>query len=389
MNSTVTHLILHDCKIAYAITDRNLNVVEVGGAVGIFHDDHKTCLGRSLVDLVPELVGSEVVLAEILAGELPRYQLSLVNRETADGRTVYLTMVDLPHRDRAGQIAGFVHWVEDVTEMGTLTQHFRHQRNELRLLRDRLARQNLELTELSDQLRNLNVELEQRVAERTAELRTTIERVQQEIADRKRAEEALQHNLETLHRVLEETIQAVAFTVEIKDPYTAGHQRRVAQLACAIAKDMGLPEEQIEGIYMAGLVHDIAKINVPGEILSKPGRLSPFELGIIQVHPQAGHDILKTVEFPWPIAQIVLQHHERINGSGYPQGLKGDQILIQARILSVADVVVAMASHRPYRPALGVDEALEEILQNRDILYDPQVVDTCLRLFTEKGFVLE
>jgi HD-GYP domain-containing protein (c-di-GMP phosphodiesterase class II) len=189
--------------------------------------------------------------------------------------------------------------------------------------------------------------------------------------------------------VLEETIQAVAFTVEIKDPYTAGHQRRVAQLACAIAKDMGLPEEQIEGIYMAGLVHDIAKINVPGEILSKPGRLSPFELGIIQVHPQAGHDILKTVEFPWPIAQIVLQHHERINGSGYPQGLKGDQILIQARILSVADVVVAMASHRPYRPALGVDEALEEILQNRDILYDPQVVDTCLRLFTEKGFVLE
>jgi HD-GYP domain-containing protein (c-di-GMP phosphodiesterase class II) len=252
-----------------------------------------------------------------------------------------------------------------------------------------LARQNLELTELSDQLRNLNVELEQRVAERTAELRTTIERVQQEIADRKRAEEALQNSLETLQRVLEETIRAVAFTVEIKDPYTAGHQRRVAQLACAIAKEMGLPEEQIEGIYMAGLVHDIAKINVPGEILSKPGRLSRFEIGIIQGHPQAGHDILKTVEFPWPIAQIVLQHHERINGSGYPQGLTGDQILMEAKILGVADVVAAMASHRPYRPALGMDEALEEISQNRGILYDPQVVDACLRLFTEKGFVLE
>ena len=389
MKPTVAHLILQDCKIAYAITDRDLNVVEVGGVVGIFHDDHKTCLGRSLLDLVPELVGNEVMLAEILAGDLPRYQLSLVNRETADGRTVYLTMVDLPHRDRAGQIAGLVHWVEDVTEMGTLTQQYRQQRNELRLLRDRLARQNLELTELSDQLRNLNVELEQRIAERTAELRTTIEQVQQEIADRKRAEEALQHSLRTLRRVLEGTIQAVALTVEIRDPYTAGHQRRVTQLACAIAKEMGLLEERIEGIYMAGLVHDIGKISVPGEILNKPGRLSRLEFGMIQGHPQIGHDILKTVEFPWPIAPIVLQHHERINGSGYPQGLTGDQILIEARILGVADVVEAMASYRPYRPALGMNEALEEISQNRGTLYDPQVVDTCLRLFTEKGFVLE
>jgi len=181
----------------------------------------------------------------------------------------------------------------------------------------------------------------------------------------------------------------VALTVEVKDPYTAGHQRRVGNLARAIANEMGLPQEQIEGIRMAGLIHDLGKISIPAEILSKPGRLSDFEWGMIKMHPQVGYDILGEIEFPWPVAQMVLQHHERMDGSGYPQGLAGEDILLEAKILGVADVVEAMASFRPYRPARGLDKALEEISQNRGGLYDPEVVDVCLKLFTEKGFAFE
>lgn len=181
----------------------------------------------------------------------------------------------------------------------------------------------------------------------------------------------------------------MASVVEIKDPYTAGHQKRVTRLASAIAEELGLPKEQIEGIRIAGLIHDIGKVSIPAEILSKPGRITDLEFSVIKTHSQAGYDILKTIEFPWPIAQIVLQHHERLNGSGYPQGLSGEEILLEARILGVADVVEAMASHRPYRPALGIDKALEEITQNRGILYDARVAEACLKLFADKGFTLE
>jgi hypothetical protein len=212
----------------------------------------------------------------------------------------------------------------------------------------------------------------------------------QNLAERKRTERELQRSLEKLQVTLEGTVRALASAVEMRDPYTAGHQREVTRLACAIANEMGLPEAQIEGIRMAGLIHDIGKINVPAEILSKPGILTGLEFGLIKTHPQVGSDILNgTIEFPWPIAQIVLQHHERMDGSGYPQGLSGEEILLEARILGVADVVEAMASHRPYRPALSINKALEEISQNRDVLYDPEVVDACLKLFTEKGFKLE
>jgi putative nucleotidyltransferase with HDIG domain len=178
----------------------------------------------------------------------------------------------------------------------------------------------------------------------------------------------------------------MAFTGEIRDPYTAGHQQRVAKLACAIAQEMGLPEEQIQGIRVAGTLHDIGKIYVPGEILSKPGQLRKNELNLIKDHAEVGYDLLKTIEFSWPVAQVVLQHHERMDGSGYPEGLSGDDILIEARIMGVADVIEAMASHRPYRPALSVEKALLEIIQKKDKLYDPQVVDACLKLFSEKQF---
>ncbi|MBW2039217.1 MAG: PAS domain S-box protein [Deltaproteobacteria bacterium] len=213
--------------------------------------------------------------------------------------------------------------------------------------------------------------------------------VNRDITERKRAEEELQQSFEKLKRVLEQTVNALASAVETRDPYTAGHQQRVANLACAIAKEIGLSGEQVEGIRMAAIIHDIGKIYIPAEILSKPGRLTEIEFKIIKTHPQIGYDILKTIEFSWPIAQMVHQHHERMDGSGYPQGLSGEEITIEARILAVADVVEAMASHRPYRPAHGIDSALEEISQNRGVLYDPEVVDACLRLFIEKGFKLE
>jgi putative two-component system response regulator len=207
--------------------------------------------------------------------------------------------------------------------------------------------------------------------------------------EREKAEAELRQSFEKLRSAMEGTIQAMALTAEMRDPYIAGHQRRVAQLACAIAKEMGLPEEQIEGIRMAGIIHDIGKIYVPGEILSRPSQLTEIEFSLIKTHAKVGYDILRTIDFPYPVAQIVFQHHERMDGSGYPSGLRGQEILIEARVLGVADVVEAIASHRPYRPALGIDKALEEISQKRGILYDPTVVDACLKLFTEKAFKFE
>lgn len=202
-----------------------------------------------------------------------------------------------------------------------------------------------------------------------------------DVTERRRGERKLQQSFEVLQRVFEDSVEALASALEVRDPYTAGHQRRVAQLAAAIAKELGLGRNQIRGLYLAALVHDIGKISVPAEVLNKPGRLEELEFGLIKNHPQVGYEILSKVKFPWPVAEIVRQHHERNDGSGYPRGLRGEEILLEARILAVADVVEAMSSHRPYRPALGLDVALEEIARHRGKLYDPQVVDACLRLF--------
>jgi putative nucleotidyltransferase with HDIG domain len=213
--------------------------------------------------------------------------------------------------------------------------------------------------------------------------------VSHDITERKKTERELQLSYHKLRETLIATVNALASTVEMRDPYTAGHQRRVTILACAIAEEMGLTEEQFDGLRLAGLIHDIGKISVPVEILNKPGRISETEFNIIKIHPQAGYTLLKEIEFPWPVARIVLQHHERVDGSGYPQGLKDGQIMLEAKILAVADVVEAMASHRPYRPALGIEAALEEIKKNGRVLYEPEVVDICERLFVEKGFKFE
>ncbi|BBI98891.1 hypothetical protein FGKAn22_05840 [Ferrigenium kumadai] len=201
-----------------------------------------------------------------------------------------------------------------------------------------------------------------------------------------RLDRDLHATLDHLRRSMNSTVEAIAGMVELRDPYTAGHERRVAQLARAIGKEMGLPERRVEGLYVIGYLHDIGKIAVPAEILSKPTKLMDIELSMVKAHVQAGYDILKNLEFPWPVAQAVLQHHERLDGSGYPQGLNAQDIILEARILMVADVVEAMASHRPYRSAVGFREAMSEITANRGKLYDEHVVDACVSLFNVKGF---
>jgi PAS domain S-box-containing protein len=210
-----------------------------------------------------------------------------------------------------------------------------------------------------------------------------------DITERKLAENNLLDTLERLRKAVNTTIQVMVSAVEARDPYTAGHQSRSADLARAIAAQMGLPQEKIEGLRMAASIHDIGKLSIPAEILSKPSRLTNIEFSLIKEHARMGYEMLKDVESPWPLAEIVYQHHERMDGSGYPRNLKGDEILMEARILAVADVVEAMASHRPYRPAIGIEEALEEIEKNKGTLYDDVVADACLRLFREKGFQLE
>jgi PAS domain S-box-containing protein len=207
--------------------------------------------------------------------------------------------------------------------------------------------------------------------------------------DRKQAEEQLQHTLDSLRKAFGATIHVLVSAVETRDPYTAGHQLRSADLARAIATEMGFTKERIDGIRMAGSIHDIGKLSIPAEILSKPTKLTKIEFSLIKEHSQRGYEMLKDVESPWPLAEMIYQHHERMDGSGYPRNLKGDDILMEARIMAVADVVESMASHRPYRPARGIDAALEEIEKNKGTLYDNTVADACLRLFREKGFQLE
>jgi PAS domain S-box-containing protein len=212
--------------------------------------------------------------------------------------------------------------------------------------------------------------------------------VGQNTTERKLAEEERKQGLERMRKALRATVQSISITVEMKDPYTAGHQQRVADLARSIATEMGLSADRRDFIRTASAIHDIGKIAIPSEILSKPTKLTDLEFRLIKTHAQSGYDIMKDIEFPWPLADVILQHHERMDGSGYPHGLKGDDILLEARILSIADVVEAIASYRPHRWALGIDIALEEISRNKGILYDADAVDACLKLFQEKGYTM-
>lgn len=218
--------------------------------------------------------------------------------------------------------------------------------------------------------------------------RPAIVGMQQDISEKKRAERSIQRYIEQLKTAVMSTVGVATTMSEMRDPYTSAHARRVAELAVAISAELGFDERQQEGMRVAGCLHDIGKITVPSEMLSKPGKLSAIEFQLIQGHAQASYDVLKGVEWPWPVAEIALQHHERYDGSGYPQGIKGEDILFNARVMAVADVVEAMSSHRPYRPGLGIDQALAEVERGRGSAYDATVADACLMLFREKGYHL-
>jgi len=252
-----------------------------------------------------------------------------------------------------------------------------------------LKQKNTELAQAKKELEEWSNKLEEEVRLQTLELKKVNEDLKQDITKRKQAEREIKQGYEKLQRTMEGTINIMAKIVETRDPYTAGHQQRVSKLAISIAQEMILSQDKIEGIKITALIHDIGKMSIPAEILSKPSKLNEMEFGLIKNHPKIGYDILRKIDFPWPLAEFILQHHERRDGSGYPKGLKGDNILMEARILGVADVVEAMSSHRPYRPALGIDKALEEISKNKGILYDPEVVNACLKIFKEKGFKFE
>jgi putative nucleotidyltransferase with HDIG domain len=237
---------------------------------------------------------------------------------------------------------------------------------------DNLVLHNQELSQTRQELKSTNDRLEERIREKTLSL-------EQEVAERKKAHEALKQTLNG-------TVVALARSVEMRDPYTAGHQMRVSELATRIARELGFSEDRLEGMRVMGLLHDIGKIIVPAEILTKPSGLADYEFLFIKAHCKAGYDILKEIQFPWPVATAVFQHHERLNGSGYPLGLPGDRIMMEAKILAVADVTESMSSHRPYRPALGIEAALNEIIGNRGILYATEAADALVKVLKTEGW---
>ncbi len=280
---------------------------------------------------------------------------------------VVVTDINMPRMDGIELTENIrEHFDADVIVMTALTQKFNYEKVILQGASDFIQKP-VELDELN--LRILRVLRE----------RTNLEQ-------RKKAEQENIEVLKALKKTVGGTIFAMAMTIDIRDPCTAGHQRRVATLARAIGKQLGLSRIQLEGISMGGVIHDLGKIAIPSEILSKPSKLNEAETLLMQTHPKAGYDILKNIDFPWPLAEIAYQHHERLDGNGYPMRLMKNEIIFEAKIMAVADVVEAMASHRPYRPAMGVNAALEYVRSERGAGFDRQVVDACVSLFKEKGF---
>ncbi len=292
----------------------------------------------------------DIIVSDVMMPQLDGYDLLRLIKETPGTRHIPVILITAK-TDLDAKLKGYAHGADDF-----LTKP-------------------VQVRELDARIRNL-------IAGR--QLREAVARVE----EMKVRVDERQQGLEKLRRALEGTVRAMATVVEMRDPYTAGHQRRVADLARAIGAEMGLADDRLDGLHTAGTIHDIGKINVPAEILSRPTKLTEIEFSMIKIHVQAGHDILKDIEFPWPIGRMVLEHHERLDGSGYPNGRRGDELLPESRILAVADVVEAISSHRPYRPALGVEAALEEIVSKRGILFDPEATDACVRLFREKAYTI-
>ena len=291
-------------------------------------------------------------------------------------------------RDEAGLLARTFNGMLDGLE-----RSFKDLESRNRLLEDEAAKRTTQMDKdaaervrIEKELRLARGEIDHLVDKRTEELARANDELHGKVLETRRSEDYLQSTLDRLERSLEGTFKAMSTTLELRDPYMAGHQHRVSSLAVTIAQEMNMPWEKIEGIRFAGIIHDIGKIAAPAEIMAKPGRLTKTEFQLIKDHPRIGYEMIKDIAFPWPVAHIVLQHHERLDGSGYPEGLVGDAILPEARILAVADVVEAVCSLRPYRPALGIEKGLEEIRKGRGVRYDTRVVDACIKLFREGRF---
>ena len=297
----------------------------------------------------------------------------------------------VPGRDEAGLLAHTFNAMVD-SLAGTIRElegRNRFLEEEAESRAGQAEKDSAERLRIEKELRLARIELDRLVDKRTEALARANDELHDKVLETRRSEDYLQNSLERLERSLEGTFRAMSMTLEIRDPYMAGHQHRVSSLAAAIAQEMNLPWEKIEGVRFAGIIHDIGKIAAPVEIMTKPCRLTKTEFQIIKDHPRVGYEMVKDIAFPWPVAHIILQHHERLDGSGYPDGLVGDAILQEARILAVADVVEAISALRPYRPALGLEKGLEEIRKGRGIRYDTRVVDACVRLFRDGRFAFK
>ena len=354
-----------------------------GGLYQIFHDKPVALAVLSLVFFVLGVIGV-VFLSGMITR--PLVQLTRTAERLAGG--------DLKQRarvfgqDEAGLLARTFNGMLDGLE-----KSFKDLESRNRFLEDEAAKRaaqidkdTAERVRIEKELRTARIEIDHLVDKRTEELARANDELHGKVLETRRSEDYLQSTLDRLERSLEGTFKAMSTTLEMRDPYMAGHQHRVSSLAVTIAQEMNMPWEKIEGIRFAAIIHDIGKIAAPAEIMGKPGRLTKTEFQLVKDHPRLGYEMIKDIAFPWPVAHIVLQHHERLDGSGYPEGLVGDAILPEARILAVADVVEAVCSLRPYRPALGIEKGLEEIRKGRGIRYDTRVVDACIKLFREGRF---
>lgn len=355
MEEETTRLLLSDVTDLTYIYDTNGNILFVNKIFEKFTGQRpEEYYGKPFVSLFNDEDQKIVVDAftKILKGESAQYELCFKNTG------ILCEYKNFPLRNEKGHVVGITGIARDIT-----------------------ARKQIE-----EGLRLLNKSLEKRVVEHTAKLVGVNEELMEEINNRIRLEEEFKQSIKKLQKSMRGIVQTLSVAIESKDSYSIGHQKRVAKLARCIAEEMGLPKDRIEGVSIAAALHDIGKISIPSEILNKLDQLSEDEFNMIKTHPRLGYDILNEIEFPHPVAQIVLQHHERLDGSGYPSGLSGKDILLEAKILGVADVIDAMLSPHPYRPAFGLDRVLDDISRNRGILYDFNVVYACLVVFNEKGF---
>lgn len=337
----------------YGMLDSDLIIHFEDDAVCDFLFVKPAVLNVHLTDFFDETIGLEHEVRKVISGEKQEFSIRNINR--VSDFEIFFNLYFI-NRNYKGYPVIVV--IKNVTNEVLFYHSLQQSRNEIQLLQHKLIDKNYELD-------RINRELEAKVSERT---------------------KLYQDSSNLAQRLFLQTVNSLTRALELRDPYTSGHQQRVAKLASAIAANMGLDEHIIEGIRFAGLLHDIGKIYVPSEFLTKPGILPEEEFNVIKTHPLRGFEILKDIEFPWPVAAYVIQHHEKIDGSGYPFGLEKDEILLESKILCVADVVEAMSTNRPYRVSPGIQQAIDEITEFRGITYEPVVVDTCIDLFQNKNF---